>query len=196
MSREERVTWCGLCHARPGLVLELENGRTVAVCGDSEHPANRGRTCRRGRMMLEHLYHPDRLDRPLRRTGERGGGGWETVSWEQALDDIAHRLEKLRTAYGAETLAFGRGTYRTYHWNARRFLGYNNDVGRRDAGRKSLDSIGAPGGTRTPDRLIRRQRADGREARVIRTRGDRWVLHHERTTERSADRPGRVAALP
>jgi anaerobic selenocysteine-containing dehydrogenase len=122
MSREERVTWCGLCHARCGLVLELENGRAVAVRGDSEHPANRGRTCRRGRMILEHLYHPDRLERPLRRTGERGGGGWETVSWEQALDDIAHRLDKLRAAHGAETLAFSRGTYRTYHWDARRFL--------------------------------------------------------------------------
>lgn len=122
MQREQRPTWCGLCHTRCGLILELENGRAVAVRGDPEHPANQGSTCRRGRMMLEHLYHPDRLERPLRRVGDRGSGDWAPVSWEEALDDIATRLGDLRQQHGAETLAFSRGTYRTYHWDARRFL--------------------------------------------------------------------------
>lgn len=122
MARRGRPTWCGLCHARCGLILEFENGRAVAVRGDPKHPTNRGRTCVRGRMMLEHLYHPERLNRPLRRAGDRGSGKWEVVAWEDALDDIAGRLNRLRERYGAETLAFGRGTYRTYHWDARRFL--------------------------------------------------------------------------
>jgi anaerobic selenocysteine-containing dehydrogenase len=92
------------------------------VRGDPEHPVNQGKTCVRGRMMLEHLYHPERVNNPLRRVGERGSGEWERVSWDVALDDIAARLDGLRQRYGAETLAVGRGTYRTYHWDARRFL--------------------------------------------------------------------------
>jgi anaerobic selenocysteine-containing dehydrogenase len=122
MARETRRTWCGLCHTRCGLFLELEGGRAVAVRGDPEHPTNRGQTCRRGRMMLEHLYHEQRLDHPVRRVGDRGSGEWERVSWDEALDDVAARLDDLRRRFGAETLAFTRGTYRTYHWDARRFM--------------------------------------------------------------------------
>ena len=122
MSRETRQSWCGLCHARCGLLMEFEDGRAVAVRGDPDHPSNRGQTCRRGRMMLEHLYHPDRLDHPLRRVGERGSGRWERISWTQALDDVASSLDDLRRRHGAETVAFTRGTYRTYHWDARRFM--------------------------------------------------------------------------
>jgi len=102
--------------------MDLEDGRAVAVRGDPEHPSSQGQTCRRGRMMLEHLYHPDRLDHPMRRVGTRASGEWERVSWDDALDGVAARLDDLRGRFGAETVAFTRGTYRTYHWDARRFM--------------------------------------------------------------------------
>ena len=41
---------------------------------------------------------------------------------EQALDEVAEKLSRLRTRYGAETLAFTHGTKRTYHWDCRRFF--------------------------------------------------------------------------
>lgn len=118
----ERPTWCGLCHSRCGLLVGFEGDRAVSVRGDPEHPIGRGRTCERGRLMLEHLYHPDRLDRPLRRVGPRGSGRFEPVGWDEALDAVAGRLAVLRDESGPETLAFARGTYRSYHWEARRFL--------------------------------------------------------------------------
>ena len=77
---ETRRTYCGLCHPRCGLVLELENGKAVSVKGDKEHPITRGMLCSRGRLMIDHLYHPDRINYPLKRAGERGGGQWEQVS--------------------------------------------------------------------------------------------------------------------
>jgi len=117
-----RPTWCGLCHARCGLLMDFENGRAVAVRGDPEHPVNQGRTCSRGRMILEHLYNEDRLDVPLRRVGRRGSGKWERVSWNAALDEIAERLADLKARFGAETAAVTRGTYRTYEWDFARFL--------------------------------------------------------------------------
>ena len=118
---ETRRTYCGLCHPRCGLQLEIENGRAVKVSGDPEHPISRGRTCGRGRLMLDHVYHPDRINYPLKRKGERGAGQWERLTWEQALDEVTAKLHALREEYGAETLAFTHGTKRTYHWDERRF---------------------------------------------------------------------------
>ena len=119
--KEFRRTYCGLCHPRCGLRFEMENGRAVKVTGDPEHPITRGRICGRGKLMLEHVYHPDRLNYPLKRKGERGAGKWEKITWEQALDEVAQKLSSLRDKYGAETLAFSHGTKRTYHWDERRF---------------------------------------------------------------------------
>lgn len=105
---EERLTWCGLYHARCGLVMEFETGKPVGLRGDREHPTNRGATCSRGRMMLEHMFHLDRLNVPLRSAGARGTHACEEVSREEALDDIARRLSALRHEHGTETLAQAR----------------------------------------------------------------------------------------
>jgi thiosulfate reductase / polysulfide reductase chain A len=119
---EIRRSYCGLCHPRCGLLLEMENGRIVKVKGDPDHPISRGRVCQRGRLMADHVYHPDRINYPLKRTGEKGGGQWQRLTWDQALDEVADKLEDLRGRYGAETLAFTHGTKRTYHWDERRFF--------------------------------------------------------------------------
>ena len=119
---EIRRSYCGLCHPRCGLLLEVENGRIIKVKGDPEHPITRGRICSRGSLMPDHVYHPDRINYPIKRQGERGSGKWQRLGWEQALDEVSERLEALREKYGAETLAFTHGTKRTYHWDERRFF--------------------------------------------------------------------------
>ncbi len=117
-----RKGWCGPCHVRCGILVQFENGHAVGVQGDPENPLNRGALCKRGHLILEHLYNPDRLNYPLKRAGKRGEGKWQQLTWEQAMDEIAEKLGKLRDRYGAETLAFSRGTYRTYGWAMKRFL--------------------------------------------------------------------------
>jgi len=92
------------------------------VAGDKDHPLSRGFTCARGRMILEHLYHKDRINYPLKRKGEQGKNEWQRISWQQALDEIAEKLNDLKEKYGAETLAFSHGTYRTYGWPLKRFF--------------------------------------------------------------------------
>jgi thiosulfate reductase/polysulfide reductase chain A len=119
---ETRRSYCGLCHPRCGLLLEMENGRIVEAKGDPEHPVTRGRICARGRLMVDHVYHPDRINYPLKRKGERGSGQWQRLTWNQALDEVAEKLTALRGKYGAETLAFTHGTKRTLHWDERRFF--------------------------------------------------------------------------
>jgi len=118
---EARQTYCGLCHPRCGLIIEVEDGRAISVKGDKDHPITRGMICSRGRLMIDHLYHPDRVNYPLKRAGERGAGHWQQVSWDQALGEVAEKLDTLRSKYGPETLAFTHGTKRTLHWDERRF---------------------------------------------------------------------------
>jgi len=119
---EYRRSYCGLCHPRCGLLLEIEKNRIVSVQGDPEHPVTRGVICERGRLMADHVHHPERLNHPLKRKGDKGSGQWHRLSREQALDEVAEKLDRLREKFGPETLAFTHGTKRTYHWDERRFF--------------------------------------------------------------------------
>ena len=88
----------------------------------ADHPVTRGAICERGKLMPDHVHHPQRLNHPLKRKGEKGGGQWQKLTWDQALDEVAEKLSELKASYGAETLAFTHGTKRTYHWDCRRFF--------------------------------------------------------------------------
>ena len=119
---EIRRSYCGLCHPRCGMLLHVENGKVVKITGDPDHPITRGALCERGRLMLDHIYHPQRLNYPLKRIGDKGQGRWQRLTWDQALDEVAEKLAGLKEQYGAETLTFTHGTKRTYHWDCRRFF--------------------------------------------------------------------------
>ena len=108
-----RRSYCGLCHPRCGTLLHFDNNRVVKVTGDPNHPVTRGAICQRAHLMPDHLYHPDRLNYPLKRVGEKGSGKWQRLTWDQALDEVAEKLAILRDQHGAETLAFTHGTKRT-----------------------------------------------------------------------------------
>ena len=99
-------SYCGLCHPRCGILLHIEDGKVAKVTGDPDHPITRGAICERGRLMQDHIYHPQRLNYPLKRSGKRGQGSWERITWDQALDEVAEKLSGLREKYGAETLTY------------------------------------------------------------------------------------------
>jgi anaerobic selenocysteine-containing dehydrogenase len=90
--------------------VRTRDGRVEEVVGDPEHPINRGKLCSKaGTASLEQLYHPDRLNHPLIRTGKRGEGRWRRASWDEALTHIAEKMQGLKAQYGAESVAFARG---------------------------------------------------------------------------------------
>ena len=119
---EIKKTACHFCHMNCGMLATVENGVVTKVAGDPEHPFNAGAQCPRGASALEHLNHPNRINYPLKRVGERGSGQFKRVSWEEALDDIAARLAALKAKYGAETIATTGGTNRTDDFARRRFF--------------------------------------------------------------------------
>ena len=111
---------CRGCHGGCGTLLHVDGGQLVKVVGDPESPMNRGRLCPIGLATLDLVYHPDRLKVPLRRTGERGEGKWARITWDEALDEIAGKLQAIIRDYGAESIALGTGTGRHHiRWVSR-----------------------------------------------------------------------------
>jgi anaerobic selenocysteine-containing dehydrogenase len=83
---------------RMGLVKKLE--------GNPQHPVSQGKLCVRGQAALQVMYHPDRIASPLKRSGERGSGRFEAVSWDAALDELVSRLDTLVAGGDAASIAF------------------------------------------------------------------------------------------
>ena len=86
---------CRMCPAGCGIVTRVSNGRARKIEGNPEHPLNRGKLCARGQAGLQELYHPDRVQQIMKRTGERGQGAWGTTGWEQILDEIAGLVQNV-----------------------------------------------------------------------------------------------------
>jgi thiosulfate reductase/polysulfide reductase chain A len=120
--RTAAITCCG-CTQQCGLLAEIEDGRVVDLRGDRAHPLSTGYICPKGKDATELAYHPDRILQPLRRVGPRGSGRWETVGWDDALDDIAARIADITQRDGARALAYSYGTFRGGDWGiGERFL--------------------------------------------------------------------------
>ncbi|HEY6434615.1 MAG TPA: molybdopterin-dependent oxidoreductase, partial [Acetobacteraceae bacterium] len=91
------------CGGRCVVNAHVRDGRIVHISTDQrrwnpDHPPLPA--CARGVGQIERTYHPDRLRHPLRRTGPRGSGQYEQISWDTALDHVAAEMRRIRAAYG------------------------------------------------------------------------------------------------
>lgn len=86
------------------MLYTVNEGRLTKVSGNPDHPFTRGRLCVKLKDFAQHHYNPDRLRYPLRRTGPKGKGKFVRISWDEALDEITDRWQRLIADYGAETI--------------------------------------------------------------------------------------------
>jgi anaerobic selenocysteine-containing dehydrogenase len=83
------------CPDTCALITTVDKGRAIKVQGNPAHKATDGVLCTKVSRYAERTYHPERLLTPLKRSGPKGSGQFEPVSWDNALDDIAHRLQAI-----------------------------------------------------------------------------------------------------
>ncbi|MEV7692040.1 molybdopterin oxidoreductase family protein [Microbacterium sp. NPDC089189] len=102
--RGGRPTHCPYCALQ--CAMTVTPGPAGATITGRDFPTNRGGLCKKGWTSAELLAHDDRVREPLRRTAD----GFESVTWEDALDEIADRLRDLRASRGPDAVGvFGGG---------------------------------------------------------------------------------------
>ncbi|HEY3440114.1 MAG TPA: molybdopterin-dependent oxidoreductase [Paludibaculum sp.] len=96
---------CALdCPDACSLLVTVENGHATKLRGNPDHPVTRGFLCGKVAQYLEREYHPSRLTHPLRRTGAKGSGQFEQISWDSAVNEIADRLRAAADEFGPESI--------------------------------------------------------------------------------------------
>jgi len=108
---EIRKSICTICDptTQCGLDLYVKDGKIIKVEGSTEHPYSVGTLCAKGAASRQYVYSEDRLKTPLKRTGARGSGKFEPISWDEALDAIAAKFNEIKKQNGPESVAFFSG---------------------------------------------------------------------------------------
>ena len=86
----------GLCEMK----VHVKEGRIVRIENNDDNDGATPRGCPRGRAYRQRIYAPDRLLYPLKRTGERGSGEFDRISWDEALETVAGEMKRVRETYG------------------------------------------------------------------------------------------------
>jgi menaquinone reductase, molybdopterin-binding-like subunit len=113
---------CTLCSAGCGLSVRVMQGDAEVVRhgkqgivsmglakkleGNPQNPVNAGKLCARGQAGLQALYHPDRITKPIRRSGPRGSGQYQSISWDDAIKELTSHLSALKASKSSNALAF------------------------------------------------------------------------------------------
>ncbi len=92
------------CPDACGLLVTEENGTVISVKGNPNHPFTRGTLCQKMAHYEQTVHSPLRLKKPLKRTGPKGSGQFEPISWDQAIKAIAKEFTHCIDTYGSESL--------------------------------------------------------------------------------------------
>ena len=121
-------TTCAFCGCGCSIRMEVKNGRVMRVVPGHDGSVNNGTLCVRGSYGYDFIHSPDRLTRPL----IKNGAGFEEVSWDQALEQIANHFNQIKEEHGPDSLAVLGSSKCTNEENyllqrfARAVLGTNN----------------------------------------------------------------------
>lgn len=92
------------CPDTCAMLVTVADGKAVEVRGDPDHPFTRGGLCVKVNNYPEKTYSPDRVLHPLRRTGPKGSGRFERITWDEALTEIADRFRATIDSHGPESI--------------------------------------------------------------------------------------------
>ena len=117
-----RPSICPLCPTGCGMVVRVMDGEAEVIRdgkkgliqmglakkleGNPSHPVSQGKLCVRGQASIQLTYHPDRIAHPLKRTGSRGSGQFQEITWDEAITSLVAQLDSLPAAENSKALAF------------------------------------------------------------------------------------------
>jgi len=96
-------TFCRICEPLCGMIATVEDGKLIALRPDKDHPVSQGFACPKGIAFADLHNDPDRVTTPLRKGPD---GGFEPVSWDEAMTDIAARLADIHRRHGSGALGW------------------------------------------------------------------------------------------
>ena len=99
-------TLCRQCAQHCGIHAHVEKGRLTRISGNKSHPENMGMICPKGREAAQWVYHPQRLTGCLKRTK---GGDFRAIAYDQALDEIAGKMMRIKDRAGARAMSAWTG---------------------------------------------------------------------------------------
>nr|WP_165588719.1 molybdopterin-dependent oxidoreductase [Mycolicibacterium komanii] len=118
----QKATFCRICEPLCGMIATVEDGRLTELRPDKDHPLSAGFACQKGIAFTEVVNDPDRVTTPLRRRARADGlrasgppqaggaptseGGFDAVSWDEAMTDIAARLGDIHRRHGAGAIGW------------------------------------------------------------------------------------------
>jgi len=108
--QKEILTFCPLCAGHCAAKVTVEDGKIIRWERDRDSGIP-SEMCppMKGRDNMEISVHPDRLTYPQKRIGGRGEGKWQQISWDDALGEIAERLNRIKEEFGPEAFGVGLG---------------------------------------------------------------------------------------
>ena len=120
---DQTYSVCTICDIGCQLRAETENGKLKRMIAH-DNPMLARNVCYKGTSAPDIHNHVDRLTKPLKRVGERGDDKWEEISYEQAMDEIAERLQGVVDQYGPESFVVSTSGWNTQttHSMDRRFM--------------------------------------------------------------------------
>lgn len=105
-------TVCALCPSGCGMKIYLKEGKIIDVWGDEDHPNNKGSLCPKGMSVTQYLYEEQRCLYPMIRSNLTED--FQRVTWDEALDFVKGRLEKVRDKNGPESLCIYPSTHTSF----------------------------------------------------------------------------------
>ena len=117
----EFTTSCNFCSCGCGMIAAVHDGKLIAMEGDYDHIVNRGSLCSKGISMFATHNSPKRLKTPRYRAP--GSDHWEEISWQEAVERVARKIQKVRDETWVATEKVGDREVPVNRTDAIAFLG-------------------------------------------------------------------------
>ncbi|MDH5765506.1 MAG: molybdopterin-dependent oxidoreductase [Gammaproteobacteria bacterium] len=111
-ARDRKPYLCTMCPYFDGGFTYAEGGEVLKAEGNPHHIASRGKFCAKGLASFFGASDPDRILTPLKRVGARGDGQWQQISWDEAIAEVAGRVQAAMDNSGRDSVYLNEGAFK------------------------------------------------------------------------------------